>query len=104
MAGYLELPGKPPEEAALSADLQNAYQAWDRKFEEALKDLKSESYNPEVHLSFLNAIDNELTIVNEILDGLIGLQGRIAKQEFDIAEQALNAINSSTPCCFWVVR
>lgn len=86
LAGYLNIPGKKPEEQGLADDFQKAYKAWDDKFTEALQDLKSETYAPQVHTDLLKALDNELDIVNEILDGLIGMQGRIAKEEFDAAE------------------
>ncbi len=88
LAGYEDIPGKNPEELALAADFRKAYKAWDDQFVVALNDLKSETFTPEVHVGFLKALDNELDIVNEILDGLIGIQGRIAKEEFDASEAA----------------
>ncbi len=90
LTSYLTKPGKTSEETALAADFQKAYQAWDAIFAEALQDLSAESFNSDVHRRFLKAFDNELDIVNEILDGLIGLQGRVAKEEFDVAEAAFN--------------
>ena len=86
LSGYLATTGKNQEEQALAHDLETAYKAWDEKFTEVLDDLKSENYTLETHKHFLKAIDNELDIVNEILDGLIGIQGRIAKEEFAQAE------------------
>ena len=88
LSSYLAMPGKIPEETALAADFQKAYQAWDSIFSQAFQDLSAETFDPEVHRRFLKAFDNELDIVNEILDGLIGLQGRVAKEEFVIAEAA----------------
>jgi methyl-accepting chemotaxis protein len=90
LTSYLAMPGKNPEETVLAADFQKAYQAWDAIFTEAYQDLSTETFSPDVHRHFLKAFDNELDIVNEILDGLIGLQGRIAKEEFDVAEAAFN--------------
>jgi methyl-accepting chemotaxis protein len=86
LAGYIELPNKNPEELALTAELKTAYQAWDLKFTEALTDLKAGEFKREVYDSFLKAQANELENLNEILDGLIGMQGRIAKEEYDNAQ------------------
>jgi methyl-accepting chemotaxis protein len=90
LAGYLENTGKSPEELALANDLQSSYKAWDDKYGLALNDLKTETFSVEAHSLFNKALENELENLNEILDGLIGLQGRIAKEEFDAAEIAFN--------------
>jgi methyl-accepting chemotaxis protein len=88
LSGYLENSGKSPEELRLANDLQQAYQAWEVRFSEAYQDVESGTYNPEVNTRFHNALENELDILNEVVSGLIGLQGRVAKEEFEDAEEA----------------
>ena len=90
LSGYLATSGKLDEEKNLAADLEKTYQAWNPVFSAAYADLKSEAYSPAVLAAFLKANDNELDILNETFDGLIGLQGRIAKEEYETAEAVFN--------------
>ncbi|MGD0961013.1 MAG: methyl-accepting chemotaxis protein [Methylomonas sp.] len=86
LSAYLASPGMSGEEKGLAVDLEKAYRTWNGIFNEAYTDLKAETYNHEVLAKFLQANDNELDIINEIFDGLIGLQGRVAKEEYEKAE------------------
>ncbi len=88
LESYMAFSGKTDEEIALADDLQNSYRVWNTKFERALADVQSEIYTPQMHNEFMKAIDNDLSLLNETLDGLIGLQGRIAKEEYQKAEDA----------------
>jgi methyl-accepting chemotaxis protein len=90
LAGYLSTNFMSDEEKNLATDLEKTYQAWNGYFNEAYADLKSATYTQEVLSRFLKANDNELDIINEIFDGLIGLQGRIAKEEYATAEAVFN--------------
>ena len=90
LSGYLAVSGMSDEEKNLAADLEKTYKDWSLAFSAAYADLKSETYSPEVLAAFLRANDNELDILNEIFDGLIGLQGRVAKEEYETAEAVFN--------------
>ena len=90
LTAYMASTTMTVEEKNLVADLDSTYRNWHDIFNEAYNDLKAGAYNHEVLAKFLRANDNELDILNEIFDGLIGLQGRIAKEEYETAEHIFN--------------
>ena len=78
------------DESRLSAELESLYQAWNEKFQASYTDLKDNRFSKEILANFLQANENELDNLNEVFDGLIGLQGRIAKEEYEQAELNFN--------------
>jgi methyl-accepting chemotaxis protein len=90
LSAYLASPSMTEEEKTLANDLNTTYRTWNVSFSEVLADLKAETYNHEVLGKFLKANDNDLDMLNEIIDGLIGLQGRVAKEEYENAETVFN--------------
>jgi signal transduction histidine kinase len=86
LAVYATSTDKTETEQKLANELFNTYLEWDASFQAAYFDLMAARYDKGILAHFLqkNAVLDDL---NEIFSGLIGLQGRIAKEEYNKAEQ-----------------